>query len=104
MNIWSSIRSVLSEVTSLSSGVLVHAGNEYPVAKAFSTGDERAMLDAGYDPQEVDMVVLLDRANTHNMQTPKPGDICELDNVGYTIKSPVTSNTIFFQLPLRRIK
>jgi len=104
VSIAAAIRSVLSEVTTIAPGILIHAENEYRVATSFSTGDQRAMLDAGYAPDEVDMVVVLDTHQTKDKQPLRPGDRCELDGISYVIKSPVTNNSVFVSLPLRKIR
>lgn len=104
MSIAAAIRSVLAEVATITPGVLIHADNEYRVAKSFAAGDQRAMLDAGYAPDEIDMVVVLDTHQTQDKQTLRPGDRCELDGIGYVIKSPVTNNSVFVSLPLRKIR
>ena len=104
MNIESSIRSVHNELLKIRTATLVHAENEYCVAPAFAKGDRRAMLDAGYDPAEVDEVVTLDTHQLKDKQQPRPGDRCELDGIGYVIKNDVTNNPVFVSLPLRKIR
>lgn len=104
MGVTDAIASVLDELRRISPGVFCHAGNVYSIVRSFSTGDARSMVDSGYDPEEIDMVVLLARDQLHEKQIPRPGDECDLDGVLYCIKSPMTSNAAFLQMPLRKLR
>jgi len=94
------IASTLTFATAQSSGTMVHGSDTYSVYKAYSTGDARVMLDAGYDPDVVDLVVLV-KVSDISGSNPATGDDVTLDGASYVVKSPVTSNAVFVMVPLR---
>jgi hypothetical protein len=104
MSLAAAITAVLSDARGASPGVFVHEGTTYSVYRAYSTGDARGMMDAGYDPEEIDMVVLVRVDAIPSGATPRPGDASTLDGTTYTVKSPVTINPVFVMVPLRKTR
>lgn len=104
MSILAAMKSVLAEVMAISPGTLVTTGGTYDVYRAFSTGDARAMLEAGYDPEQVDLVVLISLVQLGTATPPRPNEAVTLDGVTYVTKSPVTSNAAYLMVPLRKSK
>lgn len=95
------ISSTLTFAKAQSSGTLSHGSNEYAVCKAYSPGDARVMMDAGYDPESVDMVVLLAAADIVG-DGPAAHDAVDLDGTDYIVTSTVTKNAVYWQIPLRK--
>jgi hypothetical protein len=92
---------VLSEVTDLSGGTLVHGGNTYMVCKAFTSGETRGLLPAGFEADVADLVVLM-FAGDVKTPAPQAKDLAILDGESYVIGAEIQKNAVYWQIPLRK--